>query len=112
MEAASIEQMRILDKTKYQTCVKAFIDIRLSNGMLIRDCRIIEKDDKAWMNLPVSYWTDPETGEIRYKRLIKMPLEQREAVEVSVMESWKRLQEKRPTDVGAAQVKNDKLKGS
>lgn len=112
MEAASIEQIRILDETKFQTCVKAFVDIRLPNGMLIRDCRILEKEDKSWMNFPMSYWTDRETGEIRYKRLIKMPLEQREAVEVSIIESWKRIQEKRPANVGAAQVKSDNLKGS
>lgn len=107
MEAAVIEQIRLVDQTKTQTCVKAFVDIRLPNGMLIRDCRIIEKEDKSWMNLPMSYWTDQVTGEVRYKRLIKMPLEMRESVEISIMDSWHRMKEKRPAELVAAQVKND-----
>jgi len=44
---------------------------------------------------PQVFWTDPETGEIKYKGILTIPSEQKQRIEVEILSAFQKEMEKK-----------------
>lgn len=75
--------------------LKAFADIQVDDW-IIHDFRIIkQKNQRAFVNSPQVSWRDPATGEIKYKGILTIPPEQKQAIDIQILAAYQRELEKR-----------------
>lgn len=87
-----VVQMRLLNDGKP---LKAFADVRVGEW-LIRDWRIIQANgNRAYVSPPQISWRDPGTGEIRYKGVLTIPIEEKQQIDVAILSAFQREKEKK-----------------
>lgn len=75
--------------------LKAFADVELSNGMIIREFRVIQDPGKrAWIACPQISWRDSESGEIKYRTVITLPDQIKGEIDLLILNAWIREREK------------------
>lgn len=91
--------MRVLDlrlKPSNGKPVKAFADIELDDGTIIKDFRVVQKqaDHRPFVMCPQNSWKDPSTGEIKFKTVITLPAPLKAKVDALILSTWVQAKEK------------------
>ncbi len=69
--------------------LKAYADIRLSDGILIKDCRIIQQDgQQAWLSMPRISWTPEGENKPHYKPLVILPKDLQKAAQIAALNAF------------------------
>jgi len=89
--------MRILEirkKSENGKPLRAFADVELDSGIVIRELRIIQQQGKRpWVACPQISWKDPGTGEIKYKTIITFPDQMKGEIDLLILNAWSREKE-------------------
>lgn len=85
--------MRIIDlrlKPPNGKPLKAFADIELDDGTIIKDMRIVQKqaDHRPFVMCPQNSWKNPETGEVKFKTVITLPTPLKAKVDALILSAW------------------------
>ena len=73
--------------------LKAFADIQLSNGWIIKDFRVIQQPGhKAYMVAPQTAWKGPQ-GKLNFKPIVSMPDDVKWQVEASILTAFQKAKE-------------------
>jgi DNA-binding cell septation regulator SpoVG len=90
--------MKIIDlrrKEENGKPLKAFVDVELDGGIVVREFRIIQEPNKRpWIACPQMTWKDPETGLIRYKTIVTFPNQLKGDIDLLILSTWNREKEK------------------
>lgn len=90
--------MRVLEirkKVENGKPLRAFADIELDNGIVVRELRIIQEANKRpWVACPQLSWKDPESGQIKYKTVITFPDQLKGEIDLLILTAWKWEREK------------------
>jgi DNA-binding cell septation regulator SpoVG len=74
--------------------LKAFADIELDSGIVVRELRIIQdKGKRPWVACPQLSWKDPESGQIRYRTIITFPDQLKGEIDLLILNAWIREKE-------------------
>jgi len=74
--------------------LKAFADVELGNGIIVREFRIIcEPNRRPWVACPQLSWKDPESGEIKYKTVVTFPNQLKGELDLAILNAWNREKE-------------------
>ena len=75
--------------------LKAFADLELDNGIVIKEFRIIQRqtDHKPFVVSPQISWKDQETGEVKYNTVVTIPNPLKAEVDALILSSWFRIKE-------------------
>ena len=89
--------MRIIEirkKSENGKPVKAFVDIELDGGIIVRELRIIQEPNKRpWVVCPQLSWKDPSTNQIKYKTIITFPDRLKGELDIFILTAWMRERE-------------------
>jgi DNA-binding cell septation regulator SpoVG len=76
--------------------VKAFADVELEDGTVVRDFRVIQEPRRLpVVGNPQVSWKDPADGKIKYKILITLPKPTKNEVDLMILEAWMGMKESR-----------------
>ncbi len=90
-----ILEIRPVSDNGHPRPLRAFADIELPDGTIIRDFRIIEEPGKRpFVATPQASWRDPETGRICFKTLISFPEPVKARIDIMVLGAWLEAEEK------------------
>ncbi len=96
--------MRVLDlrkKSENGKALKAFADIELESGIVIREFRIIQEQGKRpWIACPQISWKDPDSGQIKYKTVITFPDQIKGEIDLLILNAWGREKENSSAECG------------
>ena len=75
--------------------LKAFADIELDDGIVIRDMRVVQKqeDQRPYITCPQIAWKD-SSGEMRYKTIIVLPTPIKTKIDALILSRWMEAKEK------------------
>lgn len=85
--------MKVLELrlTNGEKPTKAFADLELENGLIIKDVKVIQQPgQRAWVALPQMSWKDPSDGQIKYRVLVTAPPPLKGEIDVCVLSAWSR----------------------
>ena len=69
--------------------LRAFAAVRF-NGWVVRDWRIIKHNGSPLLvESPQVSWRNPETGEIRFKAILSIPSEQKQEIDIAIIEAYR-----------------------
>lgn len=69
-------------------CLRAFCSVRLSDGVKINSCRVIQQPGQAaWVSLPQNEWTSNE-GERLYSPVVEVSRELQSEIQKSVLAAY------------------------
>ncbi len=89
--------MRVLDlrlKPSNGKPLKAFADVELDNGMIIREFRIIQEPGKhPVVATPQTSWKDPRDDRIKYTAIVTLPQPLKVKVDLLILAAWLREKE-------------------
>ena len=69
--------------------VKAFADIELADGTVIREFRVIQEPKRLpTVGNPQISWKDPQDGRIKYKVIITLPKPTKNEVDLLILGKW------------------------
>lgn len=75
--------------------LKAFADVELDNGMVIREFRIIqEPNQRPQIASPQLSWKDPLSSQIKYKTIVTFPNQLKGEIDLLILNAWNREKEK------------------
>ena len=90
--------MRVLEirkKSENGKSLKAFADLELDSGIVIREFRVIQEPNKRpWVACPQLSWKDPESGQIKYKTVVTFPDRLKGEIDLLILSTWTREREK------------------
>jgi DNA-binding cell septation regulator SpoVG len=93
--------LEIRKKPENGKSLKAFADIELDNGIIIREFRIIQEPNKRpWVACPQLSWRDPDSGQIRYTTIITFPNQIKGDVDLLILSAWNREKENPSAECG------------
>lgn len=76
--------------------LKAFADMQLSDGTVIRDFRISQETGRRpCVVCPQLSWKDPQTDKIKYKTVVTFPDQIKGQIDFLVLTAWTREKKKR-----------------
>ena len=74
--------------------LKAFCDVKV-NDWVIHDFRVLKQNgQRAFVSPPQVSWRDPETGEIKYKGILTIPPEQKQAIDIQILAAFQKEMER------------------
>ena len=75
--------------------LKAFADVELDNGIVIKEFRVIQRqsDHRPFVVSPQISWKDPGTGEIKYNTVVTIPNPLKAEVDSLILSAWFRAKE-------------------
>jgi DNA-binding cell septation regulator SpoVG len=74
--------------------LKAFCDIELDNGIVVKEFRIIQEQNKRpFIACPQLSWKDPSSGQIRYTTIITFPSQLKGEIDLLILNAWNRAKE-------------------
>jgi DNA-binding cell septation regulator SpoVG len=73
--------------------IKAFCDIQV-NDWIVRDIRVMQ-EGKLYVMLPQTSWKDPVTKQIRFKSVFTIPPEQKQGIDIVVLNAYQVEREKK-----------------
>ena len=84
--------MRVIElrlKPDNARSLRAFADIELDDGTVIRDMRVVQKreDQRPYVTCPQLAWKDP-SGEMRYKTIIVLPTPIKTKIDALILSRW------------------------
>jgi DNA-binding cell septation regulator SpoVG len=75
--------------------LKAFVDIEMNDGTIIREFRLLQENGKKpWIASPQLSWRDPADGTIKYKTVITLPSPIKTEIDTLILSHWFGMQEK------------------
>jgi DNA-binding cell septation regulator SpoVG len=75
--------------------LKAFADVELDSGIIIREFRIVQQPGlRPSVYCPQLSWKDPGTGLIKYKMVITFPNQLKGEIDLLILTAWNREKEK------------------
>ncbi len=75
--------------------LKAFVDIEFGD-LVIREFRVVHKTgERIGITPPTISWRDPQTKQIKFKALIVFPPEERQGIEVAILQAYQEEKEKK-----------------
>jgi hypothetical protein len=78
--------------------LKAFVDIEYGE-LIIREFRVTHRPGlRVFVSPPVASWKDPSTGQIKYKGLITFPPEEKQRIDLAVLQVYEAEKEKRSAE--------------
>ncbi len=90
--------MRVLElrrKPENGKPLKAFADVEIQSGIVIREFRIIQESNKRpWVACPQLSWKDPDSGQIKYKTIVTFPDRLKGEIDMLILNAWMREREK------------------
>ncbi len=89
-----ILEMRLLPESDRP--VKAFADIELDDGTVVREFRIVKEANKRpSVACPQVSWRDPKDGRIKYTVIVTLPQPVKVRAEMLVLGAWLKEEENR-----------------
>jgi len=86
-----ILEIRFLDTGKP---LKAFVNA-LVNDWVVRDFRIIQQDgQRAYVMPPQVSWRDTDSGAIKYKGILTIPIEEKQMIDIAILSAYQREKER------------------
>ena len=74
--------------------LRAFVDVQVGDW-IIHDFRIVKQDgQRAFVSPPQVSWKDPDSGQIRYRGILTIPSEQKQAIDVAILSAFQKEMEK------------------
>ena len=84
--------MRLLElrlMTESDRPVKAFADVELDDGTVVREFRVIQEPKRLpTVGNPQISWKDPTDGRIKYKVIITLPKPTKSEVDLLILGKW------------------------
>lgn len=75
--------------------LKAFADVQVGDW-IIHDFRVIKQNGQRASVLPPQVsWKDPQTGQIKYKGILTIPSEQKQKIDIVILNAYQKEMEKR-----------------
>ncbi len=69
--------------------LRAFVDVQYGE-LLIRDFRIIQREKRLEVSVPMTTWRNPGNREIKFKPIITFPSDQRQLIEAAILDAYRR----------------------
>jgi DNA-binding cell septation regulator SpoVG len=84
--------IRLIHKDKP---LKAFADVEIFDGFVIRDFRITKQDGQSLsVEAPQTSWVDRETKQLKFKSILLIPSEERQSFVIAILSAYqKKLEE-------------------
>jgi DNA-binding cell septation regulator SpoVG len=96
-----VKVLEIRKKSENGKPLKAFADIELDGGIVIREFRVIQEANKRpWVACPQISWKDPVTGQIKYQTVVTFPNQLKGEIDLLILNAWNREKENRSAERG------------
>jgi hypothetical protein len=80
-------ELRLLPERTHP--VKAFADIELDDGTIIREFRVVQEPKRLpTVGNPQISWKDPADGRIKYKVIVTLPKPVKNEVDLLILGKW------------------------
>jgi len=89
-----VRVLELRKKSENGKALKAFADIELENGIVVRELRIIQDQGKRpWVACPQISWKDPQDNQVKYKTIITFPSQLKGEIDLLILNAWVREKE-------------------
>jgi DNA-binding cell septation regulator SpoVG len=83
-----IEVLEIRELKSNGRCLKAFVDAKFDDWLIIRDFRILLAGGRLSVQLPQVSWKDPQDSSLKFKSIVHFSPEIGKRIEVTLLSAY------------------------